>query len=178
MMIVMSALAAAGVSVKEITISRTIMMEARKVSRELMAAVFRQNFHPNVPLVVHFDAKLLPNLEGTKNDRLAIVVSGLGVEKLLGIPTLPVGSGKLMGQKVIELIHEWSGVEENLAGLCFDTTASNTGIHTGAITVIQDLFTRRLLFLACQHHMLELSEQQSLITSLSRRGLRYNYSND
>ena len=45
-----------------------------------MAAEVRQNLYPNVPLVVHFDGKLLTNLEGRKNDRLAIVVSGLGLE--------------------------------------------------------------------------------------------------
>ena len=38
----------------------------------------------------------------------------------------------------------------DLVGLCFETTARNTGVHTGAITVIQDLFTRRLLLLACR----------------------------
>ena len=34
--------------------------------------------------------------------------------------------------------------------------ASNTGVHTGAITIVQSFFSRRLLFLACRHHMLEL----------------------
>ena len=45
---------------------------------------------------------------------------------------------------------------EWLAGLCFDTTSSNTGIHTFAITVIQRAFQKRLLFLPCRHHILEL----------------------
>ena len=67
-------------------------------------------------------------------------MSGLGVEKLLGIPTILVGTGQLMGQKIFECIQEWSGVEENLAGLCFDTTASNTIVHTGAITIYQSFF--------------------------------------
>jgi hypothetical protein len=61
-----------------------------------------------------------------------------------------------MGQSVFELVQEWPGVEEHLAGLCFDTTASNTGIHTGAITVIQQSFNRRLIFLASRHHMFEI----------------------
>ena len=61
-----------------------------------------------------------------------------------------------MGQKVVEFVHEWTGVENRLAALCFDTTASNTGIHTGAITVVQNSFSRRLLFLACRHRMFEI----------------------
>ena len=155
-MIVMPALAAAGLDVNQLTMSRSTMMDARNESRELMAASVSQNFQPMVPLVAHFDGKLLPNQDGTMSDHLAIVVSGLGVEKLLGIPIIPVGSGQLMGQKILEFIHEWSGVEQKLAGLCFDTTASNTGVHTGAITIVQSFFSRRLLFLACRHHMLEL----------------------
>ena len=43
-----------------------------------------------------------------------------------------------------------------MAGLCFDITSSNTGIHQGAITVIQQAFDKRLLFLACRHHVLEV----------------------
>ena len=131
-------------------------MKARNNSREVVAAMVRQNFQPTVPLVSHFDFKLLANLAGTNHEHLAIVVSGLHVEKLLEIPMLPAGSGVMIGQKVVEFVHEWTEVENRLADLCFDTTASNTGIHTGAITVVQNSFSRRLLFLACQHHMFKI----------------------
>ena len=87
----MPALAAAGVDVNQLTLSRSSVMDARNKSRELLAGSVRQNFQPMVPLVAHFDGKLLPNQDRTKSERLAIVVSGLGVEKLLGIPTIPVG---------------------------------------------------------------------------------------
>ena len=156
MMIVTPALAAAGVDVTQISLSRSSLMEARNSARESLAANVRQNFKPAVPLVAHFDGKLLPDLDGIKRDCMPVVVSGLDVEKLLGMPRLAEGTGALMGQKVIEFVREWPGVEEHLAGLCFDTTSSNTGIHTGAITVIQQSFNRRLLFLACRHHMLEI----------------------
>ena len=91
--IVMPALAAAGVDVNQLTLSRSSMIDARNKSRELLAGSARQNLQPMVPLVAHFDGKLLPNQDSTKSERLAIVVSGLGVEKLLGIPTKPVGTG-------------------------------------------------------------------------------------
>ena len=69
---------------------------------------------------------------------------------------LPVGSGAMMGQKVEGFVHEWTGVENRLAALCLDATASNTGIHTGAVTVVKNSFSRRLLFLACRHHVFEI----------------------
>jgi hypothetical protein len=40
--------------------------------------------------------------------------------------------------------------------LCFGTTSSNTGVHSRAITVIQQAFNKRMLFLACRHHILEI----------------------
>ena len=109
----------------------------------------RRNFQPTVPLVAHFDGKLLAHLDGTKRDCLPIVVLGMVIEKLLGIPMLPVGTEALMGQNVVKFVRDW-------AGRCFDTTASNTGIHTEAISVVIDSPDRRLLFLTCRHHMLEL----------------------
>ena len=62
MLIVTPALAAAGVDVGQITLSRTSLMEGRKASREALAATVRQNFQPKVPLVAHFDGKLLRTL--------------------------------------------------------------------------------------------------------------------
>jgi len=156
LMIISPALAAAGVDVNQLSLSRTSFIKAHNDSRETLAAAVRQSFQPTVPLVAHFDGKLLANPVGPKRDCLPIVVSGLDVEKLLGIPMLPVGTGVMMGNKVVEFVRDWPGVEEHLAGLCFDTTASNTGIHAGAITVVQQAFNRRLLFLACRHHMLEI----------------------
>jgi len=156
MMIVTPALAVAGVDVSKLSLSHTSLMEARKASRKTLAVTMRKSFQPTVPLVAHFDGKLLAHMHGTKRDCQPIIVSGLDIEKLLGIPMLPVGSGAMMGHEVVEFVHELAGVEEHLAGLCFDTTASNTGIHTGAITVVQQSLKRRLLFLACRHHMLEI----------------------
>ena len=139
-MIVVPALSAAGMEVKLLTMSRSTMIEARKESCELMVASVRQNFQPMVPLIAHFDGIFLPNQDGMKRDRMAIFESGLNIEKLFGIPVISYGSGQMMGQNVMEFLHVGTGVEENLAGLCFDITASNTGVHTGAITVVQELF--------------------------------------
>ena len=170
MMIVTPALSAAGIDVSQLALSRTSLMGARNVARETLAEAVRNDFQPTVPLVAHFDGKLLDHFDGVKRDCFPIVVSGLGVEKLLGIPMLPVGTGLIMGQKVVEFVREWPGVEEHLAGLCFDTTASNTGIHKGAITIVQQSLNRRLLFLTCRHHMLEICATAVFGTFFTSKG--------
>ena len=107
--------------------------------------------------MAQFDGKLLPDSQSEELvDRMPIVVSGLKTEKLLAIPKLPISTGEIMGNAVVQTLQDWDGVPDWLAGLCFDTTSSNTGIHTGAITVIQRAFEKRLLFLACRHHILEI----------------------
>ena len=47
---------------------------------------------------------------------------------------LPPRSGAITGQKLVEF------VENRLAAFCFHT-ASNTGIPTGSITVVQNSFS-------------------------------------
>ena len=156
MHIVAPALVAAGVDLQSITLSTTSLYETRKDTREAIGSSVRESFCPKVPLIVHFDGKMLPDCDGVKGDRMPVVVSGKWVEKLLGIPRLPNTSGEQMGRKIVQLLQEWTGVAPHLAGLCFDRTASNTGIHIGAITVVQAAFNRMLLYFACRHHILEL----------------------
>ena len=159
MHIVAPALKAVGVDIDSISLSTSTIHRARKVARKTLVETQKSEFAPNTPLVAHFDGKLLPNSNGRMEelvDRMPIVVSGVNMEKLLEIPKLPTSTGEMMGNAVVQALREWTGVTEWLAGLCFDTTSSNTGIHTGAITVIQRMLDRHLLFLACRHHILEI----------------------
>ena len=85
------------------------------------------------------------------------IVSGKEIEKLLEIPKLPdFGTGVMMGKKLVEVLKQWEEVPEWVSGLCFDTTSANTGVHNGAIIIVQQAFDKRLLFLACRHHILEI----------------------
>ena len=159
MHIVAPALKAAGVDLKTLSLSSSSIYRARKTVRRSTAQTQKELFVPTTPLIAHFDGKLLPDSDGRTEvlvDRMPIVVSGLNTEKLLAIPKLPVSTGELMGNAVVQTLQEWKAVPDWLAGLCFDTTSSNTGINTGAITVIQRAFDKRLLFLACRHHILEI----------------------
>ena len=58
-------------------------------------------------MVAHFDGKLLPDNDGGLVDRMPIVVSGLHVEKLLSIPKLPISTGQIMGDAVVQALRDW-----------------------------------------------------------------------
>ncbi len=83
------------------------------------------------------------------------MVTGYQTSKLLGIPKADTSTGENQAQIVYKLLKEW-GIAEFVVGLSFDTTAANTGIHKGACVLIEELLGRRLLHLACRHHVFEL----------------------
>ncbi|KAF0311132.1 hypothetical protein FJT64_018018 [Amphibalanus amphitrite] len=67
----------------------------------------------------------------------------------------PTSTGSAQFQYVKELIVTWN-VKDNLRAVSFDTTASNTGIFCGAATRMEAFLNRRVLWLACRHHVHEL----------------------
>src|SRR6218665_3991781 len=111
----------------------------------------------DVPLVVHWDGKLLPDISGNhkKVDRLPILVSGRGVERLFNVPKLPNGTGEAMANAVVAAINDWHLVE-NVKALSFDITASNSGIRAGTAVLIEQRIEKALLHLACRHHIFEV----------------------
>lgn len=44
----------------------------------------------------------------------------------------------------------------HIVGMCFDTTASNTGVLNGACVLLEQKIGRPLLALACRHHIFEI----------------------
>lgn len=84
-----------------------------------------------------------------------MLISGAGVEQLLGVPKLQSGTGEAQASAILRCLEEW-GVEHQIAALCFDTTASKTGRHVGTCTLIEQRLNADLLFLACRHHVMEL----------------------
>src|SRR6218665_1811049 len=60
-----------------------------------------------------------PHLAREHIDRLPIIISGVGVEQLLGVPKLPSGTDEAQATAVIMSLEEW-GVTNRVAALCFD----------------------------------------------------------
>ncbi|KAK3924129.1 DNA-directed RNA polymerase subunit beta'' [Frankliniella fusca] len=137
--------------------SATQIKRRSRENNEEVSAIIKQEFEPTVPLVVHFDGKLFPSSEdAAKNaDRLPIVVSGKNIEKLLGIPELVHGSGQCIADAVVSHVLDWD-LKEQIIGLVFDTTSTNSGRWGGACILIQQKLEMQLLELACRHHVLEL----------------------
>lgn len=73
MMIVAPALAALGVDMKQLSLSRTSLMCALSTTR--IAATLQLDFQPIVPLIAHFDRKLLQHQDRTKRE--VVVCSGM-----------------------------------------------------------------------------------------------------
>jgi hypothetical protein len=48
--------------------------------------------------------------------------------------------------------------------MSFDTTSSNSGNHKGAAVLLEKLLDRRLINLACRHHVLELIVGKVFVT--------------
>jgi len=109
--------------------------------------------------VVHWDGKLIPDVTGSASliDRLPVLVTSTvdGDSKLLGVSALLSGSGRDTAAAVHQQLKSWH-CESFIIGLCFDTTASNTGRHSGACQLLETALNRNLLWLACRHHMHEI----------------------
>ena len=75
----------------------------------------------------------LTNGEGV--DRLPILVSGGGVCKLLAA-SVTDGKAKPRTTTIMKVINEWN-LQDRIAALCFDTTATNTGPKSGVCLRLQ-----------------------------------------
>jgi len=140
-------------------LSASTIYRHRVRNREFLAKQIKNEFTAADYSVVHWDGKLLANLtdggKGEKVDRVAVLVSGGGKNKLLGVPKATSGTGESQANVVHACLLEW-GLEDKVVGMCFDNTPSNTGIHAGACTLLEQKLGRSLLRLACRHHTFEL----------------------
>lgn len=146
---------ALGHNIDELTLSRSSVHRARVKNREEIAA--SRSWDTEVPLVLHWDGKLLPNITNGKSleERIAVLVTGEDTEELLGVPVSADGTGRAVAETVFKLVRE-NDLETRIIGMGFDTTASNTGLVKGACARIERELNRPLLWLACRHHVYEV----------------------
>lgn len=109
--ILAAVVAALGFDVNKYAISHESIRNARRKTREKLAADIKANFKSDSMLTVHIDTKLLPSLLPStaekKVDRLSVSVSGNGVEKLLAVPKISRSSGKEQAEVVYETLLDW-----------------------------------------------------------------------
>ena len=145
-----------GHDVGNIALSRSTLQRKRKKMRIEQAEDLKQAFSGSCPLVVHWDGKLMSNLEGSGQiDRLPVCVSGENIAQILVVAKLENGTGEAQAKAVCEAIEDW-GLTDRVCAMSFDTTSSNTGKEKGACVLIERRIGKSLLKLACRHHIMEL----------------------
>ena len=155
MMVVTATAQSLGQNVDQIVLNRSTVRRLRQRHREQMSKKIKEAFKADVPLVVHWDGKLITDLTGKQVDRLPILVSGLGISQLLAVAKLQAGTGQAQANAVIDAVEDWE-IANQIRAMCFDTTSSNTGRVNGACVLIEKGLKVELLFLVCRHHILEL----------------------
>ena len=60
-----------------------------------------------------------------------------------------------LANAVLETLQQWN-ITDAVQGMCFDTTSSNTGCHSGTCVKIEQVLKKNLLHFACRRHILEL----------------------
>ena len=152
------AAAALGVDIKNIKSYSTIDRDRKKLRATVAHAILASFLPPEIS-IVHFDGKNLTDYSGDFGDRLAIVLSGNTPDckqgKLLSAEKISDGTGKSQADEVISSLTKWRA-QDNVFGMCFDTTSSNTGWIKGACVIIEEKLGRPLLWLPCRHHIDEL----------------------
>ena len=74
---------------------------------------------------------------------------------MLGIPRIAQGTGEKNAAVTYTTFLEWD-LYNQVAGISFDTTASNTGLSDGSCMLLEQKLQKELLWFACRHHVLEL----------------------
>ena len=144
-----------GTNAEELALSPSTINRQRRRHRHEKAAELKEKFAPDVPLTLHWDGKMMPSLTNEGNvDRLPILVSGEGVQKILAAP-ITDGRAEPTASTIHSVISEWA-ISDRIRALCFDTTATNTGSKGGVCLRLQQILGRDLLHLACRHHVLEI----------------------
>jgi len=120
---------ALGHPLADVSVSRSTIRQTRMENREVVTSR-DESFSPPDPLLLHWDAKLLPDIAGGKHkvDRVAVLVSGGGVEKLLAVPAIGRGTGEEQANACLSTLDDWK-LRTQVRGLVFDTTSSNTGLN-------------------------------------------------
>lgn len=155
-----------GQNPQDYNISYSSIRRARQKFRKEIAENLKAELKRDVPLTIHWDGKLIQDITGDEIvDRLPILVSGNGVDQLLGVPKLASGTGENMATAVYKMILEWN-ISSQIKCMCFDTTASNTGRKNGSCVLLEQKLGNDLLWLPCRHHILEIILESVVSISL------------
>lgn len=113
--------------------------------RKEIALEMKSSLKPMVPLVLHWDVKIMDDFTALATpgkehvDCLPSFVAGDDIIKLLSVPKLYSGTDECMTYATINTVNEW-GLQDHIKGICFDTTASNTGVKVEFVVSLNHIY--------------------------------------
>ena len=120
------------------TIRRKGVRHSKAIAEKLKA-----KFQPQVPLTIHWDGKLLPDITGKETvNGFPLLVSG--VDQLLPVPKLPLRIGEAVAAAVHEAALSW-GVRDKIKAMSFDTTSVNSERLNGACVLLEQKIERNIV---------------------------------
>ena len=146
-----------GVPLDDVTLSVTSAWIAGKDMRKSVADDIRAKFVAPKHSTLHWDGKLVPDINKQNKERLGVLVSGMPdfeESKLLGVPVITNSTGEEQANATFGLAREWELIDQ-VRALVFDTTASNSGWRIGACVKLEALLQKKLFMLACRHRVFE-----------------------
>ena len=147
-----------GVDINMTNISKSAAWERTQKERIRISGFIKDNFKKPVRLVVQWDGKIVKEKANRLSNRVCVYITGVeneDVRKLLGVPETVDGTGMAESEVVKNLLMEWD-IKEEVCGMVFDTTSSNTGADIGACRCLEVWLDKPVLWLACRHHVHKL----------------------
>nr|XP_029713670.1 uncharacterized protein LOC115257853 [Aedes albopictus] len=128
-----------GLNTNSVASSRSSLYRRRTKARVEQMENAQKEFSPSEAVVIHIDTKRMKKGVGLESEeRLAVTTSGFGTEQIVGVPVIPTGTGKDIAQAVVKLLEE-KGIENSIKGICYDTTAANSGIQNGSVVLLENI---------------------------------------
>lgn len=160
--VVSSIITAIGGDTRKFKLSYGTSYRFRLAASREMAEAIKDQWIPAPISVLHWDEKLMETLDDKYllDERMPVLLSGMGKTKLLGVTKLPTHStdkqGTVVSSSVCALLKEWDIDTDCIKFMSFDTTSANTGHLTAACIQLQVDLNRPMLWLACRHHVGEI----------------------
>lgn len=150
---------ACGIDIMDTNISKTVAWDKGRKVRLVKAKEVKDQFVCPEKVVVHWDGKTLMLRGRLESKRVCVYLSGVDAartRKLLGIPEVKSGKGEDEFKVTKEFLMSWKVMKEQLVGMVFDTTSSNSGKEVGACKLLEVWIGQPILWLACRRHIAEL----------------------
>ena len=128
-------------------ISPSTGKRARSLNRQAISSEIKQSFTPPTYAVVLWDGKIIKDSMDQNKEDVAVAISGspdCKNGKLFGVEKTESSSGVNQANAVSNLLEEWN-CSDNVIGLSFDTTSSNTGRINGAAVLLENRLHKKLL---------------------------------